>query len=145
MLIDYEQLPEEGADLLAGSGGDSSSSPSGGSGGLPGIDVETDAGADDAGPGADDSGAPVCDPATYVADDSCGVGYCRSANQPSTCSAGVEQSCLPGAPLGPSDATCDGVDDDCSGGADEDYVSTVTSCGVGACAASGLLSCQGGV
>src|SRR6188768_1681277 len=92
MLIDYEQLPEEGADLLAGSGGDSSSSPSGGSGGLPGIDVETDAGADDAGPGADDSGAPVCDPATYVADDSCGVGYCRSANQPSTCSAGVEQS-----------------------------------------------------
>ncbi|HWO14661.1 MAG TPA: hypothetical protein VNN80_34400 [Polyangiaceae bacterium] len=37
------------------------------------------------------------------------------------------------------------MDDDCSGGADEDYASTVTSCGVGACAASGLLSCQGGV
>jgi hypothetical protein len=43
-----------------------------------------------------------------------------------------------------SDATCDGVDDDCNGAVDEDYVSTTTTCGVGACASTGSTSCVGG-
>jgi hypothetical protein len=44
------------------------------------------------------------------------------------------------------DLTCDGVDDDCDGSVDEDYVSTPTSCGVGECSGNaGQLECQGGI
>ncbi|MGB8330085.1 MAG: MopE-related protein [Polyangiales bacterium] len=43
-----------------------------------------------------------------------------------------------------NDATCDGVDDDCDGPSDEDYVSQATSCGIGACASTGVTSCQSG-
>lgn len=57
---------------------------------------------------------------------------------------GMETSCIVEMPLAPADTTCDGVDDDCSGEADDAYVSTPTSCGVGACAAAGVLSCQEG-
>ena len=35
-----------------------------------------------------------------------------------------------------SDANCDGIDNNCSGAADEGYVSQSTSCGIGACAAT---------
>jgi hypothetical protein len=43
------------------------------------------------------------------------------------------------------DATCDGIDDDCDGSFDEDYVSHPTGCGVGACAATGATSCVAGL
>jgi len=55
----------------------------------------------------------------------------------------IEDTCTPGAPAA-DDATCDGVDDDCDGAFDEDYLSVPTSCGVGACTASGISSCAGG-
>ena len=43
------------------------------------------------------------------------------------------------------DVTCDGLDDDCDGVADEDYVPTATTCGVGACTGNaGQLECQAG-
>jgi hypothetical protein len=42
------------------------------------------------------------------------------------------------------DPSCDGVDDDCDGSFDEDFVSTATNCGVGACAATGSTSCVSG-
>ena len=44
----------------------------------------------------------------------------------------------------PTDATCNGIDDDCNGATDEDYVSTPTTCGVGACASTGVTSCVSG-
>jgi hypothetical protein len=50
---------------------------------------------------------------------------------------------VPGAPAG-SDATCDAVDDDCDGQPDEDFVPQVSSCGAGACAATGSTSCAAG-
>ena len=47
-------------------------------------------------------------------------------------------------PPAASDATCDGVDNDCNGETDEDYVPTATTCGVGTCAAAGTLVCEDG-
>ncbi len=72
----------------------------------------------------------------------CGVGACAATGSTSCVAGGVVDSCTPGTPS--SDANCDGIDNDCSGTADEDYVSQPTSCGVGACAATGSTSCVAG-
>ncbi len=45
---------------------------------------------------------------------------------------------------GASDANCNGVDENCNGTADENYVTTNTTCGAGACASTGQLLCQNG-
>jgi hypothetical protein len=74
---------------------------------------------------------------------SCGVGACASTGSTSCVAGVVTDSCTAGTPAA-SDATCDGIDDDCSGTADEDYASVATSCGVGACASTGSTSCVGG-
>jgi MYXO-CTERM domain-containing protein len=75
---------------------------------------------------------------------SCGVGACAGTGM-SSCTLGVSgDSCTVGAPLFSDDVTCDGVDDDCSGVADEDYVETPTECGTGACAAVGTIECSSG-
>lgn len=47
-------------------------------------------------------------------------------------------------PTGQPEAECDGVDDDCDGVADEDYAPTPTSCGLGACTATGETVCVDG-
>ena len=39
---------------------------------------------------------------------------------------------------------CNGIDDDCNGTNDEDYISVATSCGIGACASTGATSCVNG-
>jgi hypothetical protein len=87
----------------------------------------------------------VCDPMTHVpTPTSCGVGACARTGL-STCVAGaIVNTCVAGSPA-PSDASCNGVDEDCSGTADEDYVPMVTTCAMGACAATGMTSCLGGV
>jgi hypothetical protein len=116
-----------------------------------------DSGALDAGAeldASDDAGAEVCDGAScvarcdagsYVPNASCGQGYCRSTNTPSRCVGGLEVACVPGAPRATDDSTCDGVDDDCSGSADEDYTS-VAQCGVGYCRTTSMPArCTAGV
>jgi hypothetical protein len=74
----------------------------------------------------------------------CGIGACASMGATSCHDGIVENSCSPGTPA-PSDFTCDGVDDDCSGESDEDYAPQATICGVGGCGANGATSCVGGV
>lgn len=74
----------------------------------------------------------------------CGVGACVRSGT-ALCVSGAPQSdCVPGAPA-TNDATCNGIDEDCSGAADEDYVAPAISCGVGVCRATGAIMCREGV
>ncbi len=57
----------------------------------------------------------------------CGVGSCLRTV--SSCAAGEENTCTPGAP---SNEVCNGLDDDCDGQTDEEFADL--TCGVGACA-----------
>lgn len=75
---------------------------------------------------------------------SCGFGVCVSSGTAWCASGAISDTCTPLAPPSTTDATCDGFDDDCSGAADEDYVATPTSCGVGACARTGAMACVSG-
>jgi hypothetical protein len=74
---------------------------------------------------------------------SCGVGACAKTGSSSCVGGAVQQNCSPGTPAA-SDASCNGVDDNCNGSTDEGYVPVATSCGVGGCAKSGLSSCVSG-
>jgi len=81
----------------------------------------------------------------YVVDASCGVGVCQTTNTPSSCVNGKETPCQAGSPAETADVTCDGIDGDCDGSVDEDYV-VDASCGVGACRTNNTpSSCIGGV
>ena len=46
---------------------------------------------------------------------------------------------------GADDSQCDGIDNDCDGTADNGFVGTDTTCGVGECAATGVTTCTDGV
>ncbi|MGD2063002.1 MAG: S8 family serine peptidase [Nitrospirota bacterium] len=72
---------------------------------------------------------------------SCGVGACASTGTVS-CVNGqfvVDEACIPGSPTAEA---CDTIDNDCNGLID-DLVFT-SSCGVGACASTGTVSCVNG-
>ena len=75
---------------------------------------------------------------------SCGVGVCVSAGN-LICSKDGEQvdTCIEGTPTG-ADDNCNGFDEDCNGVADNNYVPTATSCGVGECASTGEQVCTAG-
>ena len=124
-----------------------------GQGGMPGADLCVGVSCDDSNPCTVDS----CDPATGCAHanaadgtvvdatpTSCGVGPCRSTGQ-TVCSNGAAVDSCRASVGAASDATCDGVDDDCDGSIDEDYAPVATACGAGACASMGSTTCGGGV
>lgn len=76
---------------------------------------------------------------------SCGTGVCASTGFRS-CSNGVESggSCVPNNHLASADNSCDNVDQDCDGSADEGYGVQNTSCGTGVCFSTGTRRCIGG-
>jgi hypothetical protein len=74
----------------------------------------------------------------------CGLGVCERVGSTSCVGGAVQDSCVPGPPAAPDDASCNGQDDDCSGQVDEDYAAQPTVCGVGACAALGSIACEAG-
>lgn len=88
-----------------------------------------------------------CDSSTdedYVNDTSCFLpGVCAAGNVASRCIGGSEFVCQTGSPTG-TDDDCNGLDEDCNGAADDGYIPSVTNCGVGVCAATGLLNCVAG-
>src|SRR6185436_14308680 len=71
----------------------------------------------------------------------CGVGACASTGY-LTCEAGsyVNDTCVAGTP---SAETCNNIDDNCDGTVD-DGLTQPTTCGVGACASTGYLTCEAG-
>jgi len=73
----------------------------------------------------------------------CGVGVCVASGE-LICSNGNEtNTCTPGEPT--SDANCNGIDDDCDGIVDDNYVETSTTCGEGLCLNdTGKLICVSG-
>ncbi len=76
---------------------------------------------------------------------SCGVGVCARTGAISCVDGTVQDTCAPGNPISPTDATCNGLDDNCDGQVDEGFVAGPSSCGLGACLSSGVTSCTGGV
>jgi hypothetical protein len=123
-----------------------------------GLDNDCDGAADE------DNVCPVCVPVNAVddtcdgvdddcdgtADDdfqatvtTCGVGACAATGELTCVNGKPVSTCVAGSGAA-SDVTCDGVDDDCDGQKDEDFVVTATTCGVGECRATGTLTCVQG-
>ncbi len=77
---------------------------------------------------------------------SCGTGACEGNTGVSSCVSGIESNtCDPFAGASATDDTCDGVDDDCDGATDQDFTSSTTTCGLGACFGNtGSETCTGG-
>jgi outer membrane protein assembly factor BamB len=73
----------------------------------------------------------------------CGVGACASTGATSCVNGAVQNSCVAGTPAA-SDTTCNAIDDNCNGIADEGFTSSSTTCGAGACASTGTTSCVAG-
>ncbi len=89
-----------------------------------------------------------CDGATdedYIAPWTvCGLGPCKNAGKLICDRGDLIDTCSP-SPAPGADDDCDGVDDNCDGVPDNLYQPLPTTCGVGYCAATGIIVCSQGV
>ena len=76
---------------------------------------------------------------------SCGRGACVQIGNVTCVNGQIDDTCVPGEPPSPVDDSCNGGDDDCDGSVDEEFTPQPTTCGSGACAAAGTLTCSNGV
>jgi hypothetical protein len=94
--------------------------------------------------GSDDDCDGSVDEGYVTTPTTCGAGSCGGMGTLSCVGGTVVDSCQSGMPGSTADNVCNGIDDDCDGSTDEDYVSEVTTCGQGVCRASGATSCVNG-
>ena len=73
----------------------------------------------------------------------CGYGPCKNAGQLICDRGGLINTCEPQPILGPDD-NCDGIDDNCDGVPDNFCQAIPTTCGVGYCSATGIITCSMG-
>ncbi len=73
----------------------------------------------------------------------CGTGACLASGVHFCDRGQLISRCTPRTP-GPNDTVCNGIDDDCNGMADDDFVPQLTQCGTGACRAQGMRACVAG-
>ncbi len=93
--------------------------------------------------GIDENCDGIADNNYVAADTTCGEGVCASTGQ-LTCSNGaVVNTCTEGSPTG-DDSDCNGIDENCDGSADNNYVASTVSCGTGECSSTGQILCQDG-
>ena len=95
--------------------------------------------------GSDDDCNGVVDEDYAPLTTSCGVGACSGVGETSCVLGQAIDSCQPGAPA-PTDASCNGSDDDCDGASDEDFVPSCAGGSVQTCVSGTLqnLSCSDG-
>jgi hypothetical protein len=75
---------------------------------------------------------------------SCGVGVCARTGMRTCTSGSVVDSCKAGTRTSATDTVCNGLDDDCDGKIDDEFVVSATACGTGACASTGMRTCSAG-
>ena len=110
---------------------------------MPVCDESAPTGNDDECDGVDDDCDGMTDEHFDVQASTCGLGVCASQGQLVCVAGALVDTCVVGSGL-PADTICDGADNDCDGATDEDHAPTPTTCGIGYCAATGALVCQGG-
>lgn len=99
-----------------------------------------EAGVDTVCNGIDDDCDGSVDEDFVVSQTSCGLWVCASTGQEICQDWAIVNTCTETKTSSDID-TCDGLDNDCDGTVDEDFVATSTTCGVGMCGASGMTSC----